>query len=352
MSFSFGFGGEGIDEDDTIDALKHQVQKASTKDPPTIANPRKWTFEKLLPTLPSQMTYNTIQISPEGVNRFQNVRIPRRSLFDIRAQLMAEANADENNHEKLLTGLDAGDLTSGQYEGGFKTWECAIDLAEQVTKLQLKGNWHVIELGAGSAIPSLTLLQNVLKGDHASQNIRFTLCDYNEDVLKLCTMPNVLLTCLVGPACRDKPSANNEDQDLDLEATSPNLSEDLEQQLKRSGVTVDFISGAWGPDFINLLQETHAERDSENILILASETIYSPATIKVFTSTVMDLLKRARSSARALVAAKKIYFGVGGGTDEFIRCVREAGGPIKVINENAGPDVGVGRVILEVTRPP
>ena len=109
------------------------------------------------------------------------------------------------------------------------------------------------------------------------------------------------------------------------------------------------MSGAWGPEFVKLVQDSCAEQGSENFLILASETIYSPDSIEVFTSTVMNLLKGAKESARALVAAKKIYFGVGGGTDEFMRCVREAGGVTKVINEKG---FGVGRVILEVTRPP
>ena len=115
----------------------------------------------------------------------------------MRAQLMAEANPGINDNEDLLSGLDSGDLTSGIYEGGFKTWECAIDLAEYVASRRLEGDWHIIELGAGSAIPSCVLIAQAIRNNELRINgrLHFTLCDYNEDVLQLCTAPNVFLEC-------------------------------------------------------------------------------------------------------------------------------------------------------------
>lgn len=50
---------------------------------------------------------------------------------------MAEVDEFSSN---TLAGLSTGDdLTPGVYEGGFKTWECAIDLAQY-----LAGQWNTI----------------------------------------------------------------------------------------------------------------------------------------------------------------------------------------------------------------
>ena len=44
---------------------------------------------------------------------------------------MAEDNADHDK-EELIVGLEQGDLKPRFYEGGFKTWECSVDLAKLV----------------------------------------------------------------------------------------------------------------------------------------------------------------------------------------------------------------------------
>jgi protein-histidine N-methyltransferase len=95
------------------------------------------------------------------------------------------------------------------------------------------------------------------------------------------------------------------------------------------------------------------ENVSLNILLLASETIYAPDSLHSFTETILTLLKGKRCQhlgsgvRKALVAGKKIYFGVGGGTDEFERCLRlRRGHSREMWNSKEG---GVGRVILEVT---
>jgi protein-histidine N-methyltransferase len=48
-------------------------------------------------------------------------------------------------------------------------------------------------------------------------------------------------------------------------------------------------------------------------LILSSEGIYSPASLPQFTSVLVTCLR-----GQALVASKKVYFGVGGGVTEFL----------------------------------
>lgn len=73
-------------------------------------------------------------------------------MFDIRAQLMAEDSAGYDN-EALIAGLEEGDLKPHFYEGGFKTWECALDLAKLVTAQEMMSvaddvsmDLHIIEV--------------------------------------------------------------------------------------------------------------------------------------------------------------------------------------------------------------
>lgn len=54
----------------------------------------------------------------------------------------------------------------------------------------------------------------------------------------------------------------------------------------------------------------------------------------------------AHRRATALIAAKRVYFGVGGGVDEFVKVLSEFGGRATCVWESEGP--GVERVILEV----
>lgn len=78
---------------------------------------------KQLATLPEHLSYSTVRIeSPLG----KIVYLPRRELFDVRAQLLQE---NSSASDQVVENLDKSDLRSGIYEGGFKTWECSIDLA-------------------------------------------------------------------------------------------------------------------------------------------------------------------------------------------------------------------------------
>lgn len=455
MSFSFNFSSDDIDidtESNSNDLPRPTLQNLSITDSTPTSAPRptqpgtqplkarKWSLSQLLDSLPSQISYNTLRIPvcPPSQPQSQHsthtekptpapipqthtpqakplaVAIPRRSTHDILTHLKAEADPVFNAHETLISGLEEGDLSTGMYEGGFKTWECAGDLGSYVLSLDAgmdadrgfglrdgvrekqgcANRWWVIELGAGSGVPSLTILRRFLdsrrgegeeryglgegefgtggsrsggastktpykRDERETIRMRFTLCDYNEDVLRLCTAVNVMLTTILSSKNDSEQGAN--DRDLDLEEALPHGGPGVERDLRERGVTVDFISGPWGEGFMDLLQtseEDAKDEDAEvgawNVLVLASETIYSPSSLGVFTETVLKLLELGRSedgrarTAKALVAAKKIYFGVGGGTEEFERCVRERGGRVREVWKTDGG--GVGRVVLEVTK--
>ena len=115
--------------------------------------------------------------------------------------------------------------------------------------------------------------------------------------------------------------------------------------------------------------EGYSVKDRGRMLVLASETIYSPENLGPFVNNLLGLLRGQTDGADmvgereweeergniALVAAKKIYFGVGGGVDEFVEMVEGKGAMVrKVWDSEEGEGLGerksggVGRCILEV----
>lgn len=46
-------------------------------------------------------------------------------MYDVRAQLLQEGS----ENDEIIDQIDKADIRSGVYEGGFKTWECSLDLA-------------------------------------------------------------------------------------------------------------------------------------------------------------------------------------------------------------------------------
>ena len=172
------------------------------------------------------------------------------------------------------------------------------------------------------------------------------VADYNLSVLKYATIPNLLLTWyFVRQMAILEPAG-------DLEIT-PDLLSRFFKDLSDRRIHISGISGTWNETFTDLLVPFEDPQDSRQIetIFLASETIYSPNAIHAFTRVLLEGLKKveeAHGHGRAFVAAKKIYFGVGGGVDEFLRILNELGGKGVTVREFKGE--GVGRVILEVQR--
>ena len=271
---------------------------------------------------------------------------------------MAESCPGENSNDRLISGLDAGDLSSGNYEGGFKTWECAVDLAgfisQDVTLLLDGWNWHIIELGAGSAIPSLVLLEKALRKEESrTRRIQFTFCDYNEEVLQLVTLPNILLSWW--EVCGRKQSGLTEaphSTAAELDGIDEALVLKFLGDCRAKGIDFQFVSGAWGASFLELvLRKSIASQPTgqSRTVILASETIYSPSTLSPFARTLLSLLKVTGGLSEGFVAAKRVYFGVGGGVQEFVEEMTRLGGRVNEIQDSK--DDGVGRAILRVSGP-
>ncbi|KAH2314047.1 hypothetical protein KXV47_002884 [Aspergillus fumigatus] len=362
-AFSFGFSGDDIDiDEDDLSGIDERdmnaVEDASKQLTGRLMEPQRHDMGEWISTLPSQISYNKLVINAyHGEER--TFTLARREVFDIRTQLMAEDSADHEN-EELISGLEEGDIKPNFYEGGFKTWECAVDLAKLVASEDLSHqdkDQHIIELGAGTSVPSLTLFAQALRRpDSATNKIHFTFADYNSAVLRLVTIPNLLLTWNYIVMHRDPPSAEDtsprdqpDEEELDI---TPELLESFQKDLANKKITFEFISGAWSSAFVDLVFSSYGLGKGKT-LILASETIYSPASLEPFSETLIALLRRSETEqerSKALIAAKKVYFGVGGGVDEFLMVLKNVNGYDLDVQEQVNINSeGVGRVILKIT---
>jgi protein-histidine N-methyltransferase len=265
------------------------------------------------------------------------VKIPRRELWDVGVQLMAE---DEGNGEGMM-GLGKDDVKTGVYEGGFKSWESSVDVVRVLAGRKGGLGGKVLELGCGTALPSLAVFQWLQEGEGSAGNGRISLglADYNPTVLQLVTMPNLLLSW--AQATRKECWEEEAELDIDEGVVGEFLS-----ALEKYKISLSFFSGAWSPEFVRLVGEKMASGGYSTLTIIGAETIYSPYALKSFAETLVHLLELMEGGQKtALVAAKKVYFGVGGSMEDFCEMVREKGAVVEQIREESG---GVRRVVVEV----
>lgn len=143
----------------------------------------------------------------------------------------------------------------------------------------------------------------------------------------------------------------------DLELTG-GLKDDFWHDLYYYNIHLRFISGPWGTDLFHASEDVDfgwkeaGELSQDRNLILTSETIYSPASLPSLVDTLDIFLPHPGSLC--LLAAKQVYFGVGGGIDEFkaLMWQRRQGkdqGSIQMstVKETKGLN-GVARVVLRI----
>ena len=168
------------------------------------------------------------------------------------------------------------DLIPGTYEGGLKAWECAFDLVRFLAELgpDLAGK-SVLDLGCGVGLPGIFSFMAGAKS--------VSMQDYNSEVLHYVTIPSVL--------------ANAKDS----------------SQVKEK---CHFYSGDW-EGLSSVLAGRHFD------IILTSETIYSPD----YQPKLLSVLKKCScpSTGMVYVAAKTVYFGVGGTAAGFAAMVTDDG---------------------------
>ncbi|KAG2039172.1 hypothetical protein BDR03DRAFT_991870 [Suillus americanus] len=305
-----------------------------------------------LNSLPSKISYSPITISLASGGELS---LPRRDLFDARFQLISQ-NADDPdaleqqsiNPRSALHFLDApSDLVPLVYEGGLKTWECSLDLASYLdgisSQFDVSGK-RVLEIGCGTSIPSLYILHRIFSSPPSQNQTHIHLQDYNASVLELVTIPNIILTWYLSKAAEAyRKSEEWADPPLELNI-SESLKDTFHQSLTTYGVHLRFFSGSW--DTFDL----QTSGGSYN-LVLTSETIYRMESLPNLAAIMRGACNAEGSKDvhdyLCLVAAKVLYFGVGGGVAEFVRCIRDLykGGTVETVWEKVQ---GVERRVMSV----
>jgi hypothetical protein len=164
------------------------------------------------------------------------------------------------------------------------------------------------------------------------------LADYNPTVLQLVTLPNLLLSW----AQVTRKGSWEAEGELEIDAE---LVEKFFSSLKSHDIILSFLSGTWSPEFVRLAV-LNMGTSPARLTILGAETIYSPVALRSFAETVMSLLDKMPAGEKlAFVAAKKVYFGVGGSIEDFCDAVRANGAVVKQIREESD---GVRRAVVEV----
>jgi hypothetical protein len=111
--FSFNFYDEPIEEKE----VEHHVEEAEIKSIP---------LEDIISQLPDTLAYSLLG------------DLPRRELWHIKMQIM------QNDRDEYLLG--DSDVIKGSYEGGLKTWECSVDLAEYLSQQTFPNEMSVLEV--------------------------------------------------------------------------------------------------------------------------------------------------------------------------------------------------------------
>lgn len=208
---------------------------------------------------------------------------------------------------KDVFGLPNSDLVPGVYEGGLKLWEGSLDLVKALHSEIQNGHLsftrkRVLELGCGHGLPGIFACLEGAAATHFQ--------DFNAEVLRCLTIPNV----------------------------NANISKEIQPGEKKetnsdTGAELRFFAGDWS-QIHQLLPYVHNNDKDLNCnselaptsgydIILMAETIYSVSAHQ----SLYELIKKCLSHPQGVVymAAKKHYFGVGGGTRRFLSMVEKDG---------------------------
>lgn len=347
MSFSFGFSAEDLNGDGfvhqktgtSIDLGSNNnanLQSINPLDSPAllesdVIQPVLENFESVLKSL-KDVRISFEEIMVPQLNSPNNTQIPlyRRELFDIKHQLMSE-DGETNIANTELDILMNEDLRKNVYEGGLKSWECSIDLVSLLSeKFQLTKELNfeqyncMIELGCGTALPTEYILNEYLKQD-LNSGLTLILADYNSSALRLASLPNLIITWIKGTLSVEQltkyqPENITMDHNEEIMFTEDLLNA-FYDDVRQRNISIVLISGSWGRKFSNIVHDnlrSIQDLTNKSLLILTSETIYQPDHLPTITETLIDLHNNAPfERVNSIVAAKDIYFGVGGSLIEF-----------------------------------
>jgi len=140
---------------------------------------------------------------------------------------------------------------------------------------------------------------------------------------------------------------------------TPALLDAFKASLDAHKVRLRFFAGGWSTLRECLVHQGSQQPPPPYDIVLASETIYRTEALGAFlgvlrTATAAETLAAAATlpcdgevvrPPLCLVAAKVLYFGVGGGVEAFVSAVEEEHGIVRAVWEH---HEGVGRVIMRI----
>eukprot|EP00127_Corallochytrium_limacisporum_P006267 Clim_evm11s224 gene=Clim_evmTU11s224 len=187
------------------------------------------------------------------------------------------------------------DVVAGVYEGGFKLWESSVDLGKYLchnSDSAIRTAQRVLEVGCGMALPSVTVrsLQTRAK---SAQPATYWLQDYNEEVIR-----QVTHACLTVNGWYDATHGKQ------INGESP------EPAMANGG----FLWGSWEA-MVEDMKNSKGDWCTDKFdLILGAEVIYRQENVPALCALIDETLA---ADGLCLLANKKYYFGVGGGTLGF-----------------------------------
>ena len=177
------------------------------------------------------------------------------------------------------------DIVKDDYEGGFKVWEGTLDLCNFLynhgQNFDLNGK-NVLEIGCGCGLVGIFCMKA-----YELNSICFQ--DYNLDVLKFSTLPNIIKNGL--EAQIPKTRFISHDWSTTIEKVSNNVNE-LATKLHEQG---SVSAGKFD-------------------MILMSEVLYNPDQYPKLGALINELLE---TTGICIISSKLYYFGVNGSVDEF-----------------------------------
>mmetsp|Transcript_17639 Transcript_17639/g.37055 ORF Transcript_17639/g.37055 Transcript_17639/m.37055 type:complete len:360 (-) Transcript_17639:564-1643(-) len=223
------------------------------------------------------------------------------------------------------------DLIKGVYEGGLKVWECSVDLCRFLAKIIDEDNPSIdgidlgsvkdavmkavssggstLELGCGHGLPSCFILRENIRltepeksCKNKERNSIVVFIDFNDYVLHHAAIPNAQINLAL--SCEE-------------DVQSLWWSRAVFAGGDWMGISREFLNGSKSKvttkqNSIGARKDAIPERYD---LILASETTYTQESCEDTAFLMMKHLKI--DGGVGLVATKRFYFGVGGGTDFF-----------------------------------
>jgi protein-histidine N-methyltransferase len=181
--------------------------------------------------------------------------------------------------------------------------------------------------------------------------LEIILADYNPSVLYLVTLPNFILTWALQHQDHSDILQQAFTPDGELELT-PEVMQAFQSFLASSRIALTFLSGGWSSEFVEILYGGVEPYEGLQTFIMGAETIYSPFALTSFADTLVSILHREWSESAtdqvvAFVAAKRLYFGVGGSLDDFVDMIQTLGvNVIPMREETEGVRRGVVKCVL------